>query len=489
MKWLTLLFILLPCFLLAMNILISDSVQWHAETCSTYIKTYCPTANITIRYETLSSSVTYAIANDIDIISRSAGGLSDNSQITGAIAYVTGGSIGIVHAHGENTHIEYGNPSYLGYIVAVGAGTNGINTESYGAGLEWFVNGEIYESWATAISAGMIGQLMIGHSWTFNQARQALRQTASNWETGWIPDGGFGYVDYNAADSLETAGLFSLNCIYNVRVIENWEGYIEIDWTDVFSSSWDVSVDGYSTAFDETVSSSIYSKNHSVNDLITFNIFPTNGRVEPYCKTTITSMLGTTIYLRPNGDDTISGGSHTGSNYYSEVNEATLDLENYFSGNYSGDDCSGRMTIQNPTASGVINSVTMKGHSLSTAVGDCVASICRFGVTLSSTDYDGAETIISNTGNWPELTASCEYSVNPETLSAWTWEEIDSLKVWVSIVNGGGDSGSTSMYQLWIEVSYIPESNGWINKICGVNNAATINGVSTANIKSVMGVE
>ena len=123
MKKIILLLMLLPYFLGAMNILISDSNQSHAETCSTYVQTYCPTANITIRLESLSSSVTWAIDNDINIISRSLTGMSDSYQALGAQAYADSG-LGIVMAHGANTHTEYGNPSYLGYIVTVGCGTS-----------------------------------------------------------------------------------------------------------------------------------------------------------------------------------------------------------------------------------------------------------------------------------------------------------------------------------------------------------------------------
>jgi len=480
---------LLPYFLGAMNILISDSNQSHAETCSTYVQTYCPTANITIRLESLSSSVTWAIDNDINIISRSLTGMSDSYQALGAQAYADSG-LGIVMAHGANTHTEYGNPSYLGYIVTVGCGTSGINTGSYGYGLEMFVDGIVYESWATASVAGMIGQLMINHSWTFNQARQALRQTASNWTTGWEIDGGFGYVDYASADVLETVALYSINCIYSVDMINNWSGYVNLDWFDYFSSSWDVSVIGYSADFDSTVVASDYNRSHIISDAVTFNIIPDGGRVESYSRVSASVSanvpLGTVLYLRPNEDVTISDLANfrnpSSGTYYSHIDEEVLNTEDFLWNSVSGLTNYGIFGFPDYAGSGTINSVTVKAYM----VGDDFASnTADIDMYISSTRYAG----ISADGIFVNTLFDNEWLINPNTLTAWTWSDINNLEIYLELYSEY-DEGTNKCYQLWVEVDYDAVATpAWSNKICGVNNAATINGVSTANIKSVMGVE
>ena len=498
MKKIILLLMLLPYFLGAMNILISDSNQSHAETCSTYVQTYCPTANITIRLESLSSSVTWAIDNDINIISRSLTGMSDSYQALGAQAYADSG-LGIVMAHGANTHTEYGNPSYLGYIVTVGCGTSGINTGSYGYGLEWFVNGTAYESWATAISAGMIGQLMIDHSWTFNQARQALRQTASNWSTGWISDGGFGYVNYASADTLLTSELYKINCVYGINIVSNWDKYIQIDWTDYLSSSWDVSVASHSADFNSTVIANVYSMSHGVNATATFNIVPDSSRVESYSE--ITASVFSPIYagatqdtLRPVADSygTTNNwppfawhATPAAPNRYARIDEVVADTGDYITVPFMYGSEGLYFSHGTSNISGTITSVTFYAMILAPDSGDGYGGDFYFSVDIDGTRY----TNTLQQADTPTL-VSKEYIVSPATSEAWTPNEINSMLMGI-VMEGGYDSGAAICYQLYVVVDYTPASTGtkWHHKICGTDNAEKINGVAVANVKSVNGVE
>jgi len=190
-----------------MKILISDTDSGHANSLVPYIEAYHDTADITIRIEDLSASVTYAIANDFPIICRAITGLSD-SRISGAGMDAWAGGVGIVHAHGANTHTYQADPSAVGVICAVGHGdgTPG-NFGSYGPGLEFFAE-ENTQSETTAMLTGMIAELMTQRNeWDFHAARQALRQTASNWsfgdpEDGRVDDGGWGLVDFAAAQAV-----------------------------------------------------------------------------------------------------------------------------------------------------------------------------------------------------------------------------------------------------------------------------------------------
>jgi hypothetical protein len=186
-----------------MKILISDTDQSHANSLVSEIQTFCPSANIVIRIEDIDSSVTWAASNGVNIIARPTTGLND-ARIAGAGVNASNAGIGIVHGHGSNSHVLLSDPSYIGEICAVGYGNSTpTNLGSYGPGLEFFDNTS-NESKATARVAGMIGQLMINHlGWTFDNARSALRQSASNWDSGFVNDGGYGLVDFDVADTIE----------------------------------------------------------------------------------------------------------------------------------------------------------------------------------------------------------------------------------------------------------------------------------------------
>jgi len=190
-----------------MKILISDIDSEHANGLVPYIEAYHPDADITIRIESLADSVTYAIANEIPIICRATSGLSD-SRIAGEGMDAWAGGVGIVHAHGDSTHTYQADPSAVGVICAVGHGDDTPeNLGSYGPGLEFFAEENI-QSKTTAMICGMIAELMTQRNeWDFHAARQALRQTASNWsfgdpDDGHVDDGGWGLVDWSAAQAV-----------------------------------------------------------------------------------------------------------------------------------------------------------------------------------------------------------------------------------------------------------------------------------------------
>lgn len=187
-----------------MKILILDISTSHGNTCKNFAQNQCPTAEVEMMLGDLSEGIQYAIDNGFSIISRSTTGLCDYvDEIYGGLAYANG--IGICMAHSDNVHSRYTEPSKLGYICAVGAGTPEGTFRSYGPGMEFYSSISNYESYATPSVAGLIGQLMINNpTWTFQDARQAIRQTASLFGTGWIEHEGFGDVDYTAAKAVTT---------------------------------------------------------------------------------------------------------------------------------------------------------------------------------------------------------------------------------------------------------------------------------------------
>jgi hypothetical protein len=475
----------------AIKVLISDTDQTHANTCSTYVQAHCPTADITIRLEALSSSVDYAIANGYDIISRSSTGLRDYYQTSyGSPCYDEG--IGIVMAHGSNSRVELGETSHIGYIIAVGAGTEGVSTASYGHGLEFYVNGYTHESWTTAIIAGMIAQLITDHDWTFNQARQALRQTASGWEAGWNKEEGFGYVDYAAADSLETAELYNINTVSKISITKSYN-YLEINWNDPMSEQWTISCDYY-PVLDSIMTNNYYIKSHSINDAVTIVILPDSSRAETY--STKTTNIGATqeggssqgdgyvIYL-PSSDEVVSGWNTTGINYYTEVDELELDEDDYIYATYSqanfGISCDTIYVNSN------IDSVKIYAFVAITAMQqDAIAVI---GVNIEDTDYLGTTKVGDVLGGFTcDYKGEVEYTyyVSPATSLVWSWDEINNMELYIDIDASIG--GKLFMANVIVYYSNTLTQNLILHKISGSSNVGKINNIETANIKSYMGV-
>ena len=222
-----------------MKILISDVDQGHGDACKAKALAECPTATVTVRLESLAASITWAInQGNIDIISRSTTGLSDyRDSNDGQNAEAAG--IGIVHAHGSNSHIRLINPSKLGYICAVGAISGEVNGASYGPGLEFFNADETTQSYSTARTAGIIGQFMIDHpAWTFHDSRQALRQTAGYYATAWIEDGGYGKQNKTNAGNVT---IFELSSPVN-KDYTNIDNKITLEWKNNLQSDFNDTV-------------------------------------------------------------------------------------------------------------------------------------------------------------------------------------------------------------------------------------------------------
>lgn len=172
-----------------------------------------------------------------NIITRSTTGLSNSLTESALIENCNDADIGWVYAHGSNSHVELTNISRLDIVSAVGAGNNAGNQCSYGDGLEFYLNCEDYgisvaESWATAVVGGMIAKLLENHAtWNFHDARQALRQNASNWNTGWIADGGFGALtedSYTNANAMQDSELLSMSPLRKEITINGLD--VEMSW-------------------------------------------------------------------------------------------------------------------------------------------------------------------------------------------------------------------------------------------------------------------
>ena len=154
--------------------------------------------------------------------------------------------------------------------------------------------------------------------------------------------------------------------------------------------------------------------------------------------------------LRPNaaGDLTyLYQYPATGSNY-EKVDEETKDDDSTYVYNEATAHYYDRYNIPNHSeGSGTINSVTVKAYMKRYVFGfDCTAKLCcKTHDTLYYSD------IIQLTISYALY--SKQWTTNPYTGSAWTWDEIDALLIGVGL-KGEGSGYYSRCTQLWVEVNY-----------------------------------
>lgn len=205
-----------------MKIIVSDADAGHGSSMQSRISAWCPDAIVDVRIESFSESVAYARSNGYHLVSRSTSGLND-SRIDTEGSSALAGNVYTVHSHNSNDNTLINNPSKIGSIICVrAAGT------SYGPGAEFTLT-ESNQSNATSTFAGMLAKIVHETSKSFDDARQALRESSTNWSSGWNMNDGFNNPDFSIAYSA-SINAYSLNTVRNVsfnnsysRVIINWE--------------------------------------------------------------------------------------------------------------------------------------------------------------------------------------------------------------------------------------------------------------------------
>ena len=168
-----------------------------ATAVQTQVLIFCPTATTTkVYYNNMSDAVSFAISNGYNGIARN---VSDFGSSYTQAAIAKAGNVWISWGHGAGTHVLLANPPYLvENAVGVGKGTGGVNAMSYGAALDFFVDGALNESNACGAVAGRIGQILLDNpTYTFENARNLLRKNSSNWPA-FETDGGYGAVNMGA---------------------------------------------------------------------------------------------------------------------------------------------------------------------------------------------------------------------------------------------------------------------------------------------------
>lgn len=195
-----------------MKVIVSDTQLSHGNTMKSLIQSWVPDATIDVRVESIESSLNYAIINGYHIINRSTSGLSDSRiETVGDVAYSS--SIQVVHALGSNSYFFSTNPTKIGSIIVART----VNT-SYGNGVE-FTTTESNQSNSTAIICGMISKIVHEISCSFDEARQRLRESCNNWNSGWNYLTGYGIPNFNQAYS--SSAQYELATITKI-IAQSW---------------------------------------------------------------------------------------------------------------------------------------------------------------------------------------------------------------------------------------------------------------------------
>ena len=130
----------------------------------------------------------------------------------------------------------------------------------------------------------------------------------------------------------------------------------------------------------------------------------------------------TSVILRPNSDVLTTGWLKTEADYHSCVDEVVADGDSTYVSREGGG-VHLRLGLPNPDLAGVISKVSIyiTCRSRSSTYKGTVKTLIR----THSTDYLGnAQTPVVA----PYTLYSTEYTVNPNTSNAWTWDEIDALE-------------------------------------------------------------
>lgn len=157
--------------------------------------------------------------------------------------------------------------------------------------------------------------------------------------------------------------------------------------------------------------------------------------------------------LRPN-----AGGDETNLRYYDGAEHAPDVLHNWEQVDESSPDDSAtyvlwtntdyRRDLYNlptPGVSGTINSVTVWFRAKAMNYGDCAKAIIKTGGTV----YEGGEKYINGWGNHSQI-----WNNNPNTSVAWTWSDIGSLQIGISLKTLYAPDRWTYCTQVYVEVDY-----------------------------------
>lgn len=152
--------------------------------------------------------------------------------------------------------------------------------------------------------------------------------------------------------------------------------------------------------------------------------------------------------LRPNGSGSDSQCDAVGDwPNWECVDEATSDGESTYVRTWYGDTERDLYNLEDSSANGTINSVTVHANTRATSGYHQVELAIR---THGSRYYGGATQPVPT--SFTDISAT--WDTNPNTSQPWTWTEIDDLEAGIRHYDWG--SGYLQTTQVWVEVDYGP---------------------------------
>ncbi len=196
------------------------------------------------------------------------------------------------------------------------------------------------------------------------------------------------------------------------------------------------------------------------------NITVSGGQV----KLSYASGSSATETLRPNatGDETGISEQYpaTGANW-DKVDEATSDDDTTYIQNNGGWQEDLYNTGNHVTGSGIINYV--KVYMVNRALDTPTRTGAYVHIKTNGVEYNGPEELLTTS----YATYSNQWTNNPQTGSAWTWDEIDALQIGVGIrgskAGGSPSTRYTRSTQVYVEVNYTDISYNSLGTLTSVN--------------------
>jgi len=184
------------------------------------------------------------------------------------------------------------------------------------------------------------------------------------------------------------------------------------------------------------------------------------------------------LILRPN-QDISKGIEYPSGTHYTQIDEEVADDDTTYLQQYvpEGGDEDGidYIGIQNPSVAGAINSVKLVMRGMGNHWSHCYGRIYTYSTLYGNIDCSGSA----------YETKDQTWTTNPKTGSAWTWQEIIDLQIYIRLHANGGDP-IVDKYEAWarctqayIVVNYNPLYAPTVTTQAATNityNSATGNG-------------
>jgi hypothetical protein len=158
-----------------------------------------------------------------------------------------------------------------------------------------------------------------------------------------------------------------------------------------------------------------------------------------------------TEYLRPNaaGDETNIASQYPSSTYHwDKVDEETADDDSTYVSTSITSYQRDLYNLSNPTGSGTINYIKV-WYRFRGATGLPVTAYLTPAIKTGGTAYEGSEDTETAASY---KNGSYQWTTNPQTGVAWTWDDLTALQAGVKIKGYGGKSCRCT--QVYVEVDY-----------------------------------